>query len=145
MAPIRVASPNGIPLSWGSTSRCKATQGPHMIPMPPPPPPLPPDRASPGRRMSLWWQLQRCLLPLRPATNRIQYWVQNIRKTPLALVLHYVLVGPTNTCGYYDASHYLSDSAYTRQKHDHDHCYCHDGNTNENIGTAFILRTRGSY
>ena len=57
-------------------------------------------------------------------------------KNPLALTLLYVLVGPTNTCGYYDASHALSDSAYTRQKHD---------NTNENIGTAFIMRTRGSY
>ena len=57
-------------------------------------------------------------------------------KNPLALTLLYVLVGPTNTCGYYDASHALSDSAYTTQKHD---------NTNGNMGTAFILRTRGSY
>ena len=29
-------------------------------------------------------------------------------KKPLALVLLYVLAGPTNTCGYYDASHSLS-------------------------------------
>ena len=95
-----------------------------MIHIPPPPPP---DRASPRRRLPVWWQLQRCLLPLRDTTNRFQDWVQ---QNPLALALLYVLAGPTNTCGYCDASHYLSDSAYTRQKHDHDHCYCHDGNTN---------------
>ena len=29
-------------------------------------------------------------------------------KSPLALALLYVLAGPTNTCGYYDASHSLS-------------------------------------